>query len=415
MRPPLLSRRLLERLLPAAHRAVVLSHLDEEFERVQRERLPRAASRWYHRQVLAAIPGALQMRARSSGLAYMPGDFAQDTRYALRLMRRAPGFSASAVLMLAIGLGLVAGAYTVINGIFVRGWAVPDNASVFRAYGTAAGAPEGGRIHDGFSLGAFKYFRENARSADYVAYLIQYFSIVKEPGAPRIHSAGLFVTDKFPDVVRIPLQIGGGFRGSAADGARAIVSDRVWKRTFNADPSILGRNISLSGVPTTIVGVTAPGYDSLAERTVDIMVDISAAKLWRHMVAAEVTSSESACCIILAGRRRTAWTMPQVKEELAVLTAQYRRSIAQPDLSVAVRDTAPGVRPGRGAALVFSLLGIAVTLVWALTCGAIAKLRSGCHLAPRGDGWYGNCSRRASCSQRSPARRRSPARPASRS
>jgi putative ABC transport system permease protein len=374
MKAPAFTRRLLRTILPAEDRAVVMTHLDDEFARALRERSPRAAAWWYRGQALASIPGALQMRARSSGLSYVPSDFIQDTRYALRQMRRSPGFSASAVLMLAIGLGLVAGAYTVVNGIFVRGWAVPDNASVFRAGGTVAGAPEGGRIRDGFSLGAFKHFRANARSADYVAYLIQYFSIVREPGAARVHSAGLFVSDNFTDVIGIPLQIGGGFSGSDADGARAIISNRVWKRTFDADVSIVGRAISLSGVPTTIVGVTAPGYDSLAERTVDIMVDIAAAKLWRHMYAAEVTSSESACCIMLAGRRRADWTMTQVKQELTVLTAQYRRSTAQPELSVALRDTAPGVPPGRGAALIFSLLGIAVTLVWSLTCANVGNL-----------------------------------------
>jgi predicted permease len=375
MIPPALSRRLLRLVLPAEHRAVILAHLDEEFARVFREGSPRAAARWYRRQAFASIPGALAMRARSSGLIYVPGEFRQDTRYALRQMRRAPGFSVSAVLMLAVGLGLVAGAYTVVNGIFVRGWAVPDNASVFRAGGTVAGAPEGGRIRDGFSLGAFRHVRANARSADYVAYLIQYFSIVREPGAPRVHSAGLFVSENFTDVLRIPLQVGGGFRGTtAADGARMIVSDRVWKRTFDADPSIVGRAISLSGVPTTIVGVTAPGYDSLAERTVDFMVEMSAAPLWRHVPAAQITGNETACCIILAGRRRTDWTMTQVREELALLAAQYRRSTGQPDLIVSVRDTAPGVPDDENTGLIFSLLGAAVFLVWGLTCANVGNL-----------------------------------------
>jgi predicted permease len=153
-----------------------------------------------------------------------------------------------------------------------------------------------------------------------------------------------------------------------------IISDRVWKRTFNADPSIVGRGISLSGVPTTIVGVTAPGYDSLAERTVDFMVEISAAKLWRHVPAAEVTRTEAACCIILAGRRRPGWTMTDVREELTRLTTQYRRSAGQPDLIVSVRDTAPGVPDDRGRGLIFSLLGAAVFLVWGLTCANVGNL-----------------------------------------
>ena len=55
----------------------------------------------------------------------------QDTRYALRGLRRSPGFTLAAIGMLTLGLGLVAGGYTVVNGLFVRGWAVPDNSRVF--------------------------------------------------------------------------------------------------------------------------------------------------------------------------------------------------------------------------------------------------------------------------------------------
>jgi putative ABC transport system permease protein len=361
--------------LPEEHRGVVLTHLDEDFDRTLRNGSAHAAAWWYRRQALGSLPGALQMRARSMGLFRLPGEFTHDSRYALRQMRRAPGFSAAAVLMLAIGLGLVAGAYTVVNGIFVRGWAVPDNANVFRAAGSVAGAPEGGRIRDGFSLGSFKYLRANARSADYVAYLIQYFNLQVERGAPRVHSAGLYVSDNFLDVLRIPLQLGGGFTGvTGADGLRMIITDRVWKRTFNADRTIVGRSVWLSGQPITIAGVTTPGFDSLAERPVDVIVEIGGAPQWKHQQAGETVADESSCCIMLAGRRRADWSMIQVREELALLTAQYRRSAGQPELRVTLRDTAPGVPPGRGAALIFTLLGAGVTLVWCLTCANVGNL-----------------------------------------
>lgn len=375
MTPPSIARRLLGVLLPEEHRAVVLAHMDDEFARALQERSPRAAAWWYWRQAVASVPGAVRLRARSTGLARVPGQFAQDTRYALRQMRRAPGFSASAVLMLAIGLGLVAGAYTVVNGIFVRGWDVPDNSSVFRAGGSVTGAPDGGRIRDGFSLGAFRHVRQHARSADYVTYLIQYFSLQKERDAPRVHSAGLFVSDNFLDVLRIPLQAGSGFRGTTtADGVRVIVSDRVWRRTLNGDSKIVGRGVWLSGVPATIVGVTAPGFESLAERPVDLMVEMSGATNWPGRGAGEPVANETSCCVILAGRRRAGWTMTQVREELRLLAAQYRGMHGQPPLSVDVRDTAPGVPGDRGAPLFFTLLGAAVTLVWALTCANVGNL-----------------------------------------
>lgn len=373
MIPERFARWLLRWLLPDEHRAVVLTHLDEDFSRVQRELSVGAAAWWYRRQAFGSLPGAFRMRVRSLRLSHVLSELTQDARYGLRQMRRAPGFSAAAVLMLAVGLGLVAGAYTVVNGIFVRGWAVPDSASVFTAWGSVAGAPAGGRIRDGFSLGAFKHFRENARSADYIAYLIQYFSLEPERGAPRVHSAGLFVTDNFLDVLRIPLQLGPGFTGTTAgEGVRVIISDRTWKRSFNGDVGVVGRAVWLTGVPATVVGVTAAGFGSLAERPVDMIVEISGATQWQR--SGEAVANERSCCIFLAGRRRADWTMVQVREELTLLTAQYRQSAAQPELTVAVRGTAPGVPPDRGASLVFALLGAGVTLVWCLTCANVGNL-----------------------------------------
>jgi hypothetical protein len=113
--------------------------------------------------------------------------------------------------------------------------------------------------------------------------------------------------------------------------------------SFNADSTVVGRAVWLSGVPVTIVGVTTPGFDRVAERPVDVMVEIGAAPQWKHQRAGEAVADEASCCIILAGRRRADWSMTQVREELTLLAAQYRRAAGQPELRVAVRDTAPGV------------------------------------------------------------------------
>ena len=86
--------------------------------------------------------------------------FIQDVHYALRSLRRYPGFSIAAIVMLTIGLGLVAGGYTVFNGLFIRGWAVPDNAQVFRVHAERAAAPTSGYVSDGFTRGSYQYIRD---------------------------------------------------------------------------------------------------------------------------------------------------------------------------------------------------------------------------------------------------------------
>jgi hypothetical protein len=88
------------------------------------------------RAAAARALGNVTLAREDSRAMWIPIAFqqlAQDARYALRGMRRAPGFTIAAVLMLTVGLGLVAGGYTVVNGFFMRGWAVPDSSRVFRA------------------------------------------------------------------------------------------------------------------------------------------------------------------------------------------------------------------------------------------------------------------------------------------
>ena len=308
--------------------------------------------------------------------------FIQDVHYALRSLRRYPGFSLAAVSMLTIGLGLVAGGYTVFNGLFIRGWAVPDNTGVFRVHAERAGAPTAGYISDGFSLGAYKYIRANAKSADYVAMTIEYFRVRAEAGTGGVLTPGMFISHNFIETIRIPLQRGTGLGGvPVATAPRILISDGVWRRLFGADPQIVGHTAWLSGVATTIVGVTARGFDGLAERPLDVIVDMSSASAFGSMRGGTIrTSDDMTCCVRLAGRRRLGFSGSQVREELDRLTAQYRQSVGQPALSVMLGDTTPGgdIRR-RGAAgdvvgIALALIGAGIVLVLLLTCANVGNL-----------------------------------------
>ena len=96
-------------------------------------------------------------------------ELAQDIRYALRVLRRAPGFSLATISMLTLGIGLVAGSYSVVNGLFLRPWPVPDSDEVVVANAERREGPASASVDDGFSFGAYEHIRTHARAADYVA------------------------------------------------------------------------------------------------------------------------------------------------------------------------------------------------------------------------------------------------------
>jgi putative ABC transport system permease protein len=385
-RPARLARRLLDITLPLQHREVVLTHLDEEYAHVMRTQSPRSARRWYWRQVAGSLPGAMQMRMQSpesnggrsastaKRLARFFREFLHDARYGLRQLRKAPGFSLAAVSMLAIGLGLVAGGYTVVNGMFIRGWDVPENKNVFRAFGTVPGAPEGARFDDGLSYGAYRHIRAHGRAAEYVAWDMENRRLGTNQ-ATAVYSNGWLVSDNFIDAMRIPMREGPGFRGTTpGDGARVVLTDKLWRTAFNSDPAIVGRFIWVSGQPATVVGITAPGFGSLAERTVDFMMEISASPMWAMRGRTDIVRDDTSCCVSIGGRVRPDASLAGVREELTLLTAQYRQATSKPALAVTVRDTSPMIADTRRIALTFSLIGAAVILVWGLTCANVGNL-----------------------------------------
>jgi predicted permease len=310
--------------------------------------------------------------ARAMWIPTLAQQAMQDARFAFRGMRRQPGFSAAVVLMLTVGLGLVAGGYTVVNGLVFRGWPIPDNERVFKVGAQRQSAPADGRIFDGFSPAAYAHIRDSARSSDYVAYRIEYFRVRSTPDDRGLHTGGMVVSDNFIETLKLPLQRGTGLASArAGSGSRAVISDRVWRTVFAADPQIVGRTIWLTGVRATIVGVTARGVDGLAQHPLDVIADFSLAR--------DRMKDEHACCVFLAARLRDGHQITQAREELQLLTAQYRQSSGQPALTVGVGSTAPagavdGLKEDVPFPVVFSLIGTGIMLVMLLTCANVGNL-----------------------------------------
>ena len=307
----------------------------------------------------------------------------QDVRYVLRTMRRQPGFSLGVIATLTVGLGLLAGGYTVFNGLFVRGWAVPDNSRLFVVQAERPDIRGRGYVRDGYSVAAYDYVRQHATAADFVAWSIESFRISPTAaGPPRggTHLGGLLASDNFVDVLRIPLQRGTGFGGRPSGSTRVVISHGVWQRVFGSDPAIVGREVWVSGTPATVVGVTARDFEGLGPTRMDVIADMASPLAIRRYAAAEVSRGDGTrCCLQLSGRMREGFAGRRVREELTLLTKQYRTSTGQPPLAIRIGGTAPGdalrTSPnGQTLVLTFSLLGAAILAVLLLTCANVGNL-----------------------------------------
>jgi putative ABC transport system permease protein len=245
--PPRVPRALVRFFAAREDRAVIVGDLDEGF--AERAATPSRARRWYWSQALASIPSAVRMRWRhASPMAGLGG----DVRRALRMLRREPGFAAAAILTMALGAGITTGVVSVVEAILLRPLPYGNGSRVYSLQET-----DGGRQGKSVSWSDFVDLSSRLHSFSAIAGYSGASRTLTGLGSPERLPA-IEVTPTFFDVLGVAPAIGRGF--AAADGARGaafvvVLSHGAWARRLGSDPAAIGRAITLSGVPHTIIGV----------------------------------------------------------------------------------------------------------------------------------------------------------------
>ena len=185
-------------------------------------------------------------------------DLLREIRYALRSLRRSPGFAAAAVLTLALGIGANTAIFSLLEGVVLAPlpYAQPDRLAVVVLYNRALGYPTD------LSFPDFLDWQRDAHSFDQIAAFTPWGYDLTGPGTPE-HLSGQQISANFFSTLGVPVALGRNL--SAAEdhyGAApaAIISDRLWHARFGADPAAIGRSLTLSGVDYTVVGILPRGF-----------------------------------------------------------------------------------------------------------------------------------------------------------
>lgn len=215
-----------------------------------------------HTRVAPAVVSLAASTDRRSSWRQRLDELRQDARYSLRSFRRTPGFTALALLTIALGLGANAAIFGVVNVAFFTPLPFdPDNTLVrVREFRTLA---DGRRLNgDG-----------SRRTADAIAGRPDLFravvpvsgtgrALARDGGAIRV--AGMRVGRGFASVVGIAPVIGRTFtpdeENAGEAGGAALISHRLWQNTFGGQTTILGQVMQLDGDPFTVVGVLPPSF-----------------------------------------------------------------------------------------------------------------------------------------------------------
>src|SRR5256885_9025210 len=175
-----------------------------------------------------------------------------DIRFALRQLRKSPGFTLVAVVTLALGIGLNTAIFSLINELFLRGLPFKGPSRVVHLYG-------GDKSRDladiGVSAPRFMHYREGQTLFDGLAGESFFAFTLTGLGDP-VQVFGGRLTSNYFDVLGVRPILGRNFLPEEQEGADvAVITKNFWQKRMGGDPNVLGRSITLDGVAHTIVGV----------------------------------------------------------------------------------------------------------------------------------------------------------------
>ena len=190
-------------------------------------------------------------------------EFRRELSYAARLLRKTPGFTATALLTLAVCLGANLTIFAVIDSVLLRPLPFPEPGRLVTIFNTY---PKAGVDRDGSSL--TNYYERRGHISAFTSLSIYHYGteIIGEPGSTeREHT--MRVSPDFFSTLGLGPAIGRTFTEEETTSQTdqvAILSDTFWRQRFNADPHVIGRQIRVNSVPRTVIGILPPAFRFLS-------------------------------------------------------------------------------------------------------------------------------------------------------
>jgi putative ABC transport system permease protein len=175
-----------------------------------------------------------------------------DVKFALRQLRKSPGFTCVAVFTLAAGIGLNTTIFSLINDLFLRGLPFKEPSRVVHLYG---GDKSRDLVDIGVSAPRFMHYREGQTLFDGLA-AENFFAFTLTGLGDPVQIFGGRLTSNYFDVLGVRPIRGRNFLPQEEEGADvAVVAENFWRKRLGGDPNVIGRSITLDGTVHTIIGV----------------------------------------------------------------------------------------------------------------------------------------------------------------
>src|SRR5580658_8604793 len=267
-------------------------------------------------------------------------DFLDDSRYAIRSLRRTPALTAFVAFTLALGIGMTSAVFSLLDAMIFRPYPVPHPGNVVTLVSTTQD-----NSFDYFSYREYLDIAGKTKSYDGVVADADMEAVGFSAGPkamPRV-KGGKLVSANYFHVLGVEPRLGRGFRedeGRVPGRAAVVVLGAAfWRQEFAGDPSVLGRQVRLNGVDFTVVGVapeTFPGMDVFGHP--DFYMPLAMARVFSTNRDKNFFEDRDDRELNISARLKPGTTLQQAQNELAVLAQNFESEY-------------PKVNRGRGAAV----------------------------------------------------------------
>ena len=260
----------------------------------------------------------------------------QDIRYALRQLRKAPGFTLTAVITLALGIGANTAIFTLVHGILLRSLPVTNPAQLYRVGDNDDCCVEGGIPGNAsdtgdftiFSTDLYQYLRTSTPEFEQLAAMEagQWQWSVRRGDAPAKTLRAEFVSGNYFATLGLGAYTGRVFSDSddsPSSPPAAVLSYKAWQGEYAADSSIVGSTVYIQARPFTVIGIAPPGFfgDRVTDNPPDLWVPLNT-EPYIHGDTSILHHQESHWLYLL-GRVRPATNVGALQAKLSVTLRQW--------------------------------------------------------------------------------------------
>lgn len=290
--------------------------------------------------------------------------FFRDIKFALRQLRKSPGFALTAILTLALGIGVATAMFAIVDGILLRPLAFPQANHLY----VPAAVGEKGDQNDWISYADLQTWQKGTQASAQIAFSGGTIDIAEtHAGAMLISNDTL--SSNFLKTLGVQPMLGRDFFPEEQLEGRSnvvLLSDGVWKNAFAGNPKVLGQILRIGGVPFTVIGVMPPKFAMPLESG-------ASSEVFTPIEHTMLLTPDATFKPIL--RLRPDATRAGLEAELSSVQAHIAQ-IAKPGEQVATHVQLTGLRESMVANVRPALIALdfAVALVWLIACCNVAGL-----------------------------------------